>query len=926
MLKQRVPAAISGGMVAALLSSCGTTGDATKGTGAPPEPSALLYVAPNGNDAWSGRFATPNAAQTDGPVATLERARDELRKLKQSGGLPTGPCAVELSGGRYELKVPFELTAEDSGTESGAIVYRAKQGEEVRLVGGKLLSNWQPVTDPATLERLDPSARGKVLQADLKALGLTDLGEVTSAGKLLEFFFRDQPMPIARWPNEGFVKIVDVLGQTPIDVRGTKGTKEGIFTYADDRPTRWKQENDLWLHGYWFWDWSDQRQKVASIDTEKRVITLAPPVHAYGYREGQWFYAFNALAELDTPGEWYLDRSAGILYFWPPASLKQGAAVVSVLPTLVTLKDTAHITLRGLIFEAARDNGIVISGGTHNEVVGCTLRNLGAWAVRVGGGTANGVIGCDIYATGDGGITLDGGDRKTLTPAGNFADNNHIHHYSRWNRICRPGIALGGVGNRATHNLIDNAPHQAISFGGNDHLIEFNEIHSVCYESNDAGAIYSGRDWTMRGTVIRYNYLHHINGFEGRGCVGVYLDDMFCGTEIVGNLFYKVTRAAFVGGGRDCTIANNIFVDCPPAVHIDARAMGWAGYHADDWVKEGTTKGTLSGIRYNEPPYSTRYPKLINILAEEPHAPRGNLVARNVCSGGTWDEIEAKARPLVTLEDNLVEAEPGFVNASRENFQLRDDSPAYKLGFQRIPLEQIGLYQDGRRASWPVKHTVRDMTPVAVLPKSGAVRTGPPPVFTLRRTTAPIQIDGVIEPQEWAGADPAKAMVVEQDLQGEKVKPASLAWFAYDDQGLVVAIDNAVNPATALKPGNEWGRDDAVELAFRNPAAGKDAPILVLRGYPSGHFESSPEAGASAAAVKQAAEGVLYAAKVVAAGRWTAEWRIPFAALGIDPAKPPKLAFNLSVRKTAGPDWVLWQGTRAATWAVGNAGMLELAR
>ena len=141
-----------------------------------------------------------------------------------------------------------------------------------------------------------------------------------------------------------------------------------------------------------------------------------------------------------------------------------------------------------------------------------------------------------------------------------------------------------------------------------------------------------------------------------------------------------------------------------------------------------------------------------------------------------------------------------------------------------------------------------------------------------------------------------------------------------------MAIDNAVNPATALKPGNEWGRDDAVELAFRNPAAGKDAPILVLRGYPSGHFESSPEAGASAAAVKQAAEGVLYAAKVVAAGRWTAEWRIPFAALGIDPAKPPKLAFNLSVRKTAGPDWVLWQGTRAATWAVGNAGMLELAR
>ena len=137
------------------------------------------------------------------------------------------------------------------------------------------------------------------------------------------------------------------------------------------------------------------------------------------------------------------------------------------------------------------------------------------------------------------------------------------------------GVSLNGVGNRATHNLIDNAPHQAIAFGGNDHRIEFNEIHSVCHESNDAGAIYAGRDWTMRGTVIRHNYLHDITGFEGRGCVGVYLDDMFCGTEISGNLFVRVTRAAFIGGGRDCTIANNVFVDCQPGL---ASTPGrWAG-------------------------------------------------------------------------------------------------------------------------------------------------------------------------------------------------------------------------------------------------------------------------------------------------------------------------------------------------------------
>ena len=118
-----------------------------------------------------------------------------------------------------------------------------------------------------------------------------------------------------------------------------------------------------------------------------------------------------------------------------------------------------------------------------------------------------------------------------------------------------------------------------IHFSGNDHVIEGNELFNVCHESNDAGAMYAGRDWSMRGTVIRRNFLHHINGFEGRGCVGVYLDDMFCGTEITQNVFYQVTRAAFIGGGRDCTVADNVFVDCTRALHIDARAMNWASYH-----------------------------------------------------------------------------------------------------------------------------------------------------------------------------------------------------------------------------------------------------------------------------------------------------------------------------------------------------------
>jgi hypothetical protein len=605
----------------------------------------------------------------------------------------------------YTLPRVFELTVEDSGTAESPIIYRAAPGEEVRVLGGEVVTGFRPVTDPTVLSRLDESARGKVVEADLRALDITDYGSAGGGG--LELFFGEKPMPLARWPNEGFTRIVDVLGKATVDVRGTKGCVEGIFSYEGDRPARWVKEPDAWLHGYWFWDWSDQRQKVKAIDLAEHKIELQPPFHGYGYRKGQWFYAYNLLSEIDQPGEWFLDRESGTLYFWPPGPIDSARAIVSVLPNLVRMENVSHVALRGLTFEAARATALTIAGGTSNRVVGCTLRNMGGSALNISGGIGHVVTGCDVYLCGAGGISMSGGDRKSLTGGGHWADNNHIHDYGRWQPMYSAGVSLSGVGLRATHNLIDNAPHQAISFGGNDHVIEFNEIHSVCFESNDAGAIYAGRDWTMRGTVIRNNYLHDITGFEGRGCVGVYLDDMFCGTDIVGNLFHRVTSAAFIGGGRDCRIENNIFVDCNPAVHVDARALGWAKYHADEWVKEGHEKGTLSGIAYDKPPYSERYPALVNILLEEPNAPKGNIVARNICVGGRWSDIESKAKPFLTERDNLTKDDPRFVNAAAHDFRLQKNSPALDLRFEPLPFEKMGLYQSDERASWPVKTEVR---------------------------------------------------------------------------------------------------------------------------------------------------------------------------------------------------------------------------
>jgi len=655
-----------------------------------------FFVAVDGKDTNPG-----NAAH---PFASLERARDAIRQLKANGTLPAGGVTVEVGGGVYQLARPLELTAADSGTTNAPVVYRARAKEKVSLVGGHIVTGWTPVTNAAVRTRMDKAAVTNVWQADLKALGVTDLGQMKSdpdwisSSPGLELFFNEKPMTLARWPNEGTVPVGELQVQDGYAIRGTKGSRVGAFSYEGDRPLRWVGEKDVMLHGYWFWDWADQRYRVESIDTEKRIITLpAKPVHSYGFRKGQWYYAFNLLCELDRPGEWYLDRDSGILYFWAPdGDPAKGMAMVSVLPGLIKMEQASHLTVQGFTLEACQGTAFTVKGGTDNQILGCTIRNAGGSAVSISG-MRHSIAGCDIYQIGKGGISLSGGDRKTLTPAGLVAENNHIHHFGRWKPVYSAGIALHGVGNRVAHNLIHDSPHMAISFGGNEHVIEYNELHHVVMQSNDAGAIYCGRDWAARGHEIRYNYLHDISGYKGKGCVGVYLDDQFSSVHIFGNLFYKVTRAAFIGGGNDNQIENNIFVDCNPAIHIDARGLGWqSDFHT-------TLARQLEALPFREEPWVSRYPELLTILDDpDRSAPKGNVVARNIQWKGKWDGVEKKAYPYVVFKYNLFDLDPHFVNEKELDFRLKEDSPAFKVGFQKIPYEKIGLYQDELRTTWPV--------------------------------------------------------------------------------------------------------------------------------------------------------------------------------------------------------------------------------
>jgi len=620
-------------------------------------------------------------------------------------------------------------------------------------VGGIYIDRFEPVTDPEILRRLGEKYRDKIVRADLKAAGVSNFGLMDPAsGKRVELFFKGRFMTPARYPNEGWLRIADVpqTGERMIN-RGLdrdkspvpRGRHYGRFTYPGDRPKRWEKNDNLWVHGYWTWDWADEYLKVARIDTKTREIYPAEPHHRYGYTKNQRFYFLNILEELDSPGEWYLDTGTGILYFWPPSPAGEKDVLVSTLEgPMISLEGTSNVTLRGLIFEGGRGEAVIISGGENNTIAGCTFRNFGQTAVKINGGTNNGILSCDIYDVAAGGVELHGGDRKTLTPAGNYAVNNHIHDFGIRLKTYRPAVLTTGVGNRIAHNLIHDAPHCGIflvtSRMGNDHIIEYNELHSLAKETGDVGAIYlCARDFTMRGNIIRFNYLHDIHGPGLLGAMAIYLDDFTSGTLVYGNICRRASRAVLLGGGRDNVIENNIFIECEPSVHVDARGLGWAKYYFE---KNNRFRELMEAVDYRNPPYSEKYPELLTLQDDEPAVPKYNRIVRNISLGGRWlDLYDGLDFETVTVKDNFIadpvlckwqkrgaenfttydfgneemtkilesngnivaDTEPGFIDPEHSNFRLKDDSPALKLGFKQIPIEKIGLFADEYRRNIP---------------------------------------------------------------------------------------------------------------------------------------------------------------------------------------------------------------------------------
>ena len=640
-----------------------------------PEPAAVFHVASVGATDSAGPAATttPDGSEAR-PFASLQQARDAVRALKKSHGgiLPARGVRVVIHGGEYPVQETLRLTAEDSGTAHSPVVYQAKPGETPVFSGGVRIAGWRPISDTGLREKLDAAVRGRVLEADLKAVGVKDYGDATELRRRPELYCGGIPQTLARWPNEGYVK----TGEVP--------PQGGSFRYSEDRINSWLDEPDVRLHGYWYWDWDDQFLKVARIDAGTKTFALAPPRPSYGLRNGQRYYALNVFRELDRPGEWYLDRRTGMVYWITSEGVEPAKAATTFsicCQPFVVLEDVEHVVLLGLTLQDGCGDGIHVRGGADCLIAGCTLRRLGGDAVVISGGQRHGIFGCAIHTLGCGGAKVGGGDAKTLSPGGHFVENCTVSGISRYKRTYTPAVLLdrGGCGNRIAHCLFERIPSSAMRIEGNDHLIELNLVRHVVEESDDQGGLDMWGNPLYRGVVIRWNRWSDIRGGTQCGAAGVRLDDMISGVAVYGNVFERCGDVLFGGvqvhGGKENLIDGNLFLDCR------------AGISFSRWGQQRW----LSAIgRFLEqaaaPPYSTRYPELGRLKAD----PDVNFVTRNVFSRCKTDLLRDGGVNRSLL--NTVTAQPVDTAVLEDAKACAADPRLGRILFQPIPIGEIGPY------------------------------------------------------------------------------------------------------------------------------------------------------------------------------------------------------------------------------------------
>lgn len=657
----------------------------------------VFYVALNGNDAWSGKQAAPNSAKTDGPFATLQKARDAIRKLKrEQGGTLKQPVNVLLRGGTYFLSEPVVFTPEDSGTAKFPITYEAYPDEKPVISGGQKVTGWKQ--------------EGNIWKATLPALEKGSWDFLTlRVGN--EWAIR------SRYPNFE-----------------PKNPYKGGWLFAKNTSP---SKTEVVVDPAKFPSWSDWSGAEINIFTQTGLWNAIIPISRVDKNKhtlfinsqeeilpGARFFITNIQETLNSYNEWFFNKKKNeILYYNSQDNLNNLNIIIPRLSLVIELKGQLdksefvnNINFRNLIISDTNspDRGyawrlhaaVWLTAARGCTIENCTFTRLAGYALLMNEGCQeNKILSNEMTDLGQGGVLIASFNNKLLEQqhlaSDNFIANNNIHTCGLLYKNVGGIDILKGSNNRVAFNRIMKMPKWGVCIAYNSHsnVIEYNEIIDTNQETKDTGAIYIYRHKEIEsGNILRYNFIRNSNGLgttaDGRILSphyswGIYLDNYSSNTKIYGNIIVDTVRGGvFIHGGRDNVVENNILVnglehqiyilpigDFMKGNKFRRNLIVFDNPKADIWYSYAQIWWRRAAPLMTECNFNLYW-----------HTGGLDLTKEGVIT----QEINLARWQELGYDRNSIIGNPLFVASEKGDFRLRAESPAFKLGFEPIPIERIG--------------------------------------------------------------------------------------------------------------------------------------------------------------------------------------------------------------------------------------------
>ena len=579
--------------------------------------SLTLYISPSGNDSSPGTVAQPLATLTQAMVLVSHRSSNTI------------PATVILECGTYALSQNVYLNSYQSN-----VTIAGQPG--ARVVGCTFLKSWTSLGSDPFASTFLAAAQPNILEVNLNnQVSSSALSYLESAGSTLamDIIEDGNPLAIAQYPAPGSW------------LTTSSGTSGNTLAWTSSVPNSWNNTGQIWMSGYPIYDYAYASAPLSSFNSQTGTASLPSSVTA---DPGSRFAFVNVPEELNGPGQYYLNRSTGILYFWP-LSPSFGSLMISTCnQALFYLNGVANVTFTGFEFEGGLASSVYAQNSSGVNVENCRVNAVTATPLFYVNCSNSGVTNCTITACGGQAIYMTGGNTTTFAASGNQISNCTIENFGRLARQW-PAVEVKGEAAVITHNLIEDGPYNAINLYGSDHQVTWNQIKDVDFEVSDEGAVYEGCQPLGRGLLVQNNWIQNVqldikvNPQTFAQNAGVYLDDMLPGATVEGNIIENGDRGVIMGGGRDNTVESNVFLGDNVGIQTDARGMNWA-YPYATYGGSWDYLGSLAAALADNPLLVPHWPLIADALTNQPYFPVRFNANGNVYVGST---------PFITYSLNI---------------------------------------------------------------------------------------------------------------------------------------------------------------------------------------------------------------------------------------------------------------------------------